>query len=421
MKKLALTILCIVFWGAVWSQSPLENEAKYWKLRSRLTSEFVYCSGNGMDRGSHQPLEIRFMPNGLRTGYCIDGIWWQGHYVALLATEYALLKRQGKDTGPTLKELHCAIDVYKRLDLAAEKCWGCDTFTQCNGFYLRDDICLADTSRFGLQHLSSGYTSNCGRTSTRGNAPSQDQAWGSYLGFALAQKLVDDESLQQEIGEIAYLMVKGMQFEDESKGERWRIVNPVNGETIQAEMDIQWLQYAHTLAGEKLSGRSLGFGKSDKGNWKNLWNIVQDNILISKYGHFRWYGILALSAVINDSGNGNRDCYQWMLKTCEKIAKRRPDLEQSLIFPHLPLIHAVLYDVDASRLAPRAPYDSYLDAAPVSGAITTLQDGKTLRTPAPWHSLSLFCPWHNTETGESNMIDYMLLYNLVQLVYGDSK
>lgn len=418
-KRILLIIILAVISCQIFAQSKVENEKKYLSLRNRLRSEFLYYTGDGMERGTSLPMENRYISKKGKTGYWADGTWWQGHYVALLATEYARLKREGKPTEATLKELRCAIDVYDRLDLRAERCWLCDTFTQPNGFYLRDDIYRADTTRFGLNWINSDHYTNCNNVNTKGNAPSQDQAWASYIGFALVEKLVDDSVLCQKVADISYRMVTGMQHMDSAQKAHWQIVNPVTGVTIQSEMDIQWLQYAHTRIGEMLSGRNVAFGRSDKGNWRSMWNIVQDNVLISNTGNFRWYGILSMSALMDEGRTGNRDCYKWLTNTCARIAKRRPDLQQTLIFPHIPLINLVLYGKEGKKLLPRADYDAYLNSAPMDGAITKNVNGQTVRTPAPWHSLSLFCPWHLTETGDANMIDFLLLYNLVELVYGD--
>ena len=66
---------------------------------------------------------------------------------------------------------------------------------------------------------------------------------------------------------------------------------------------------------------------------------------------------------------------------------------------------------------PLEGYEAYLNTAPASGCITSEVNGEVVRTGAPWHSLSLFCPWHTSVTGDGNMLDYMLLYNLYRLVY----
>ena len=415
VRKISLFILIFgVCLCQISAQESLTNEEKYHLLRERLRNEFMLYTGDGMEQSTSLPMERIYQSKHGKTAYWADAVWWQGHYLALLSTEYALFQRDGKPTDTILKEIHCALEVYDRLDLAAEPCWLCDTFTQPNGFYLRDDIPLSDTSRFGVQWIESDYCNHCGRPNTTGNAPSQDQAWASYIGLAMVQKLVDDEESRKKAGEIGGRIVAFMQHKEDGRV-HWSIVNPVNGSEIQPEIDIYWLQYAHSTIGSMLSGHPVGMKRASAG--RSIWNVVQDNMFISKTGNYRWYGILSMSTVMNDAGSG-KDCYKWLLKTCDKIVRLRPDLQQELIFPNLPLINLVLYGQEGKKLLPRERYETYLDSAPADGCMTRTIDGKIVRNAPPWHSLSLFCPWHVTEIGEVNMIDYLLLYNLVELVYG---
>ena len=417
MRCTFLWILLLASVLPVVSQTPEENEAKYRHFRQRLVNEMMYFTGDASVKGSHLPMERRYYYKGEPAGIWADAVWWQGHYLAVLATEYALKQRSGESTAATLQELRLAVEVYRRLDLSAERCSG-DTMPQTpNGFYIRDDVDGNEAAAMNLKHVYSGYTACCGRVGARCNAPSQDQAWASYLGFALIQKLVDDTLLHREVGEIAGRMVRGMQYTDENGRIHWQIVNPVTGALVQKTGDIQWLQYPHGEIGTRLSGGNLHAGRSDKAQWRNIWNILLQNVLLDRDGHFTWYGVMALATVLND-GAGRQDGYTWLVQTCDKVVRRRPDLQQSLIFPHLPLINVVLHGTEGRELLPKERYEAYLNAAPASGCISTEEKGEVVRTAAPWHSLSLFCPWHTTETGDANMLDYMLLYNLYRLVYG---
>ena len=416
MKKTVLIAIMLAAILPLFSQTPAENASKYKKFRQRLVQEMMYSTGDAMVKGSHLPMERRYLYKGERVGQWADAVWWQGHYLAVLATEYALQRRDGESTAATLKELRLALDVYRRLDLSAERCFG-DTSPQTpNGFYIRDDVGKTEATFMKLRHVNSDYTYYCGQTDARRNAPSQDQAWASYLGFALIQKLVDDTLLHHEVADLTERMVRGMQWTDATGRVHWQIMNPVTGAVVQKEGDIQWLQYAHGEIGTRLSGKYLHAGRSDKPQWRNTWNLLEQNVLVDRDGHFTWYGVLALATVLND-GAGQQDCYPWLVRTCDKVVRRRPDLQQSLIFPHLPLINLVLHGTEGRELLPKELYEAYLNAAPASGYITTEVDGEVVRTAPPWHSLSLFCPWHTDKTGDANMLDYMLLYNLYRLVY----
>ena len=418
MERVLSCLFLMVTVFSLVSQTPEENAVKYRYFRQRLGDEMMYSTGDASVKGSHLPMERRYMYGTDRVGKWVDAVWWQGHYLAVLATEYALKQRDGENTAATLQELRLALDVYRRLDLSAERCFGDTTPQKLNGFYIRDDVGPDEAHKMGLDRVNSDFTYYCGKTDARRNAPSQDQAWASYLGFALIQKLVDDTLLHREVADLTEWMVRGMQYTDENGRVHWQIMNPVTGAVVQKEGDIQWLQYAHGEIGTRLAGRNLHAGRSDKPQWRNTWNLLQQNVLIDRDGHFTWYGVLSLAAVLND-GAGRQDCYRWMVETCDKVVRRRPDLQQSLIFPHLPLINLVLHGTEGRELLPKELYEAYLNAAPASGCITSEVGGEEVRTAAPWHSLSLFCPWHTTETGDANMLDYMLLYNLYQLVYGE--
>ena len=415
-RRIALTALLLAFVFPLLSQTPDENAAKYRHFRQRLVGEMMYSTGDASVKGSHLPMERRYLYHGERVGQWADAVWWQGHYLAVLATEYALKRRDGESTAATLQELRLALDVYRRLDLSAERCFG-DTSPQTpNGFYIRDDVGETEAPLMKLRHVNSDFTYYCGKTDARRNAPSQDQAWASYLGFALIQKLVDDTLLHREVADLAERMVRGMQYTDGNGRVRWQVMNPVTGAVVQKEGDIQWLQYAHGEIGTRLAGKELHAGRSNTPQWRNTWNLLEQNVLIDRDGHFTWYGVLSMAAVLND-GAGRQDCYQWLVQTCDKVVRRRPDLQQSLIFPHLPLINLVLHGTEGRTLLPKESYEAYLNTAPASGCITTEVGGEEVRTAAPWHSLSLFCPWHTDKTGDANMLDYMLLYNLYRLVY----
>jgi hypothetical protein len=417
-KKIAITFCTLLIFAlpCVRAQTPEENQEKYDLFRIRLKYEMMYYSGDASVKGSHLPMERRYTVNGQTIGYWADATWWQGHYVAVLATEYYLKQLNGESTVSTLNELRQAIHTYNRLDLEAEHCWGCDTFSKLNGFYIRDDVDYNLLPHFPNIQTISGDYSNCGRSGTS-NTPSQDQAWSSYLGFALTLRLVDDTTLCNEVRDIVKRMVTGMQNTTAKGKKRWEIINPVNGDVAQIAGDIKWLKYAHARAGLLLCGEDMDFDRSESSYWKFIWNVVQNNVFLAKEGNFRWYGIMVLSTVINDPGRGSKYCYDWLIDKCQTLAQRRPDLQQPMLFPHLPLANVVLYGYRGDKAQPSDIYLDFLNTAPEYGACTYTLNDSIERTDAPWHTLSLFCPWHKSATGDFNMLDYMLLYNLYRIVY----
>ena len=122
---------------------------------------------------------------------------------------------------------------------------------------------------------------------------------------------------------------------------------------------------------------------------------------------------MSISAVLNEVGGGKKNCYDWLVYSSDRIVKKRPDLQQTLIFPHLPLVNVILHGYDGNQPLPAAAYVSYLSTAPRAGAFRYPQQDTTFNSQPPWHSLSLFCPWQLRSEGEFNMLDYMLLYNAI--------
>lgn len=425
MKKLSLYVLLSVLGLSnvdVFSQSAALNLEKYKAYRDRLKSEFMFCAQDGKVQGSYLPAELRKTDAyGYRIAYWADGTWWQGHYVAMLATEYARF-RKDSDTASalqTLEELRCALQVYDRLDMEAETCWNGEA--SLNGFYLRDDVPSVLKDTFAVHVINGDYTRRCGDLQTTSNGPSQDQAWASYLGLALVLKLVDEPQaadVRAQASAIARRMVEGMQYTNAKGKEFWQVMNPVNALLVQKEGDIQWLKYAHAKAYEKIVGEPTTFGKATSLASHRTFSLIQNNFLIDKYGHFNWYGVMALSTVINEKGRKGKCTYDWLLNRSIAIAQKRPDLQQPILFPHFPLISMLLYpEQQPEMMLPASFYEEFLNAAPACGAHRISTEVTVDQTPAPWHTLSLFCPWHNADEGEYNMIDYMLLYNLYRLVY----
>lgn len=424
MKKpfYLLFFIACTFCAESFAQTAALDLEKYNAYRERLKSEFMFCAQDGTVQGSYLPAELRKTDAyGYRIAYWADGTWWQGHYVGMLATEYARLRKDGDtaSAAQTLDELRKALQVYDRLDLEAEGCWNGEA--SLNGFYLRDDVPSSLKDTFAVHVINGDYVRRCGDLKTTSNGPSQDQAWASYLGLALVLQLVDEAQaadVRSHAVAIAGRMIEGMQYTDKNGKQYWQVMNPVNGLLVQKEGDIQWLKYAHAKAYEKLTGKPTSFGKAASATSRRTFSLIQNNFLIDKYGHFNWYGVMALSTLINEKGSEGDCTYDWLVNRTQAIARKRPDLQQPILFPHFPLISLLLYpEQQPKNMLPASLYEELLHAAPAGGAHRITADGKVEQTPAPWHTLSLFCPWHNADEGEYNMIDYMLLYNLYRLVY----
>lgn len=403
----------------MFSQSNNDFEKQYDFYKQRFYDNFIYETENGFIQSSNIPIEYRqIRRDGKTMAYWADGVWWLGHYVGMLALEYERFKLTNQDTSLTIKRLKAALETYLRLDYAAEKCWGSDSFALIlNGFYLRDDIPADAKSIFKVDIILSDYVQHCNKEESKGNAPSQDQAWASYIGLALVNKLVGDTTVLRLSKEVATLLLMGMQGETIDGKKTWQVVNPVTREIIQKKGDIQWLQFAHASIGTYLTGEDMNLEKTNRKHWKNMWDLLQNNFLIDKYGHFNWYGMMSLSAVLNEWGSGSKNGYDWLVKKSQRIVKKRPDLQQPIMFPHLPLVNVILHGYHGKKNLDASYYEDYFQSLPEQGAFRVTKNDTLVTSSPPWHSLSLFCPWQLKSIGEFNMLDFLFLYNAYWIVY----
>jgi hypothetical protein len=262
----------LFFLPPVKAQSPELNAEKYSLYRDRLLNEFM-VSSDGNESGTSIPASIRHMGRGqMRWG---DATINLSNYMAVLATEYSLLKRQGRPVHQTLQELHRALLAMERLDAKAPAFYELDataiyTYPKTipppdtippeitpsdtilsdtisfeispleiiltseytlDGFFIRDDVPENFTRRWSgmnpafadFPNVRSDYTD----PNIRLNEMSQDQVWNLTIGLALVSHLVDDTtlwyipeyhgdlllSLADRAGLAAFRMINAMQSE----------------------------------------------------------------------------------------------------------------------------------------------------------------------------------------------------------------
>lgn len=123
MKYSLINLLIILLLSnQLLAQSMGLNHRKYWWYKSRLNNDFVKVGlGDGESlpfnqRGYSGPGFTNSNPN-FKLG---DGTSTLGLYIAQLATEYALLKKNAQRTEKVLHELFCAMNAFDRLDYKAE-------------------------------------------------------------------------------------------------------------------------------------------------------------------------------------------------------------------------------------------------------------------------------------------------------------
>ena len=163
MKSRLLILFSLLKFFHSFSQTPAELENKYWNYRDRLQKYFVqigpgagqsipaasiYTHGNNSDtfRIVNGQEEIITLPqrnsyNG-KIGFG-DATLDQGWYIAVLASEYWLLKHKGLQNTDRFKalcnELYFALAAVDRVDNNAEPYLKYDEQQTKNGFFIRSD------------------------------------------------------------------------------------------------------------------------------------------------------------------------------------------------------------------------------------------------------------------------------------------
>jgi hypothetical protein len=127
MKKFILLSISVLQFN-IFSQTPDFNLQKYWFYRERFKNFFVSIGTNpGQGLAVSKMVEgwprLPNLVNDKDTTYggqnfnLDDQPVYQGFYIGVLATEYALLKQYNRNTEEVLYELYCALYALNRLDM----------------------------------------------------------------------------------------------------------------------------------------------------------------------------------------------------------------------------------------------------------------------------------------------------------------
>jgi len=137
MKTISFTTLFLMFGVFAFAQTAEDNMLKYWKFRERLKQHFMIDIGPGW--GHSMPASERVLrpgqPGVIKWG---DATIYLSQYIAMLATEYALLSTWDQNTDETKRELFYALYAFNRLDLRGEPAF--QELASLNGFFIRDDV-----------------------------------------------------------------------------------------------------------------------------------------------------------------------------------------------------------------------------------------------------------------------------------------
>lgn len=182
----------------------LENMKKYWFYHYRLVNDFL---AKGEGKGESLPMGERAVQGGNLAQWG-DGTLVLAHYIAVLATEYKLLRDNNQLTDTTVQELYYAIKAFDRLDFYAESNTKyCVENKQINGFFMRDDVsstffgtqanpkhqklAQGKTTHYPVNDVISDYRSHEDDYNNRSNEMSHDQVWHLFTAFALVRRCLD--------------------------------------------------------------------------------------------------------------------------------------------------------------------------------------------------------------------------------------
>ena len=450
MKKKAFLILFLfLFSFGAQSQSEKKNLEKYWHYKERLHHYFVKV---GPNVGESVVAYVRNKYRRTKRGYTfgdqtIDLAW----YIGILATEYRLLTEQNENTEETLQALYYAIKAFERLDRCENNApWNLDS-ARLDGFFHRYDVLLYQNPKlFSLEgrnfHLTnkdtwgthpagmptyiSSFDNEGGRFNPFSAEESQDQLIHLLMGFSLVSKCLPDSTLEfYNINhqKITYNFKKSI-IENTDRiisyisNNSWNIKNP-KGKNVGRGATVIMYAYPIAIIGERITGKTyttfwsqLWFSKiawdlSRIPNWVNDFNSTMALTLAALSNS--WYDMLPFSHI---------DATGYYIRQCGKVW-------------HRDIFYQLLYEFvndKKSRWYQKEETIETLNIAPYNGPYYWSQDsvvfsccGKIPGKPkGGWAYPNKYRGTKKEQeglgryptSGNFSGIDYMLLYNLYQLV-----
>jgi len=417
------------------------NAQKYWCYRARLINDFMLI---GDCQGESLPASIRNFHSGptMKFGDTTIDLGW---YIAVLATEFHLLKGNNQDTTGTERELYFALRAFNRLDEFGETYWS-GGVADLNGWFIRGDQCenFVSTTNTNPQndtdvsnhyfHFNSNQYSTMPVTETEsdfndhprdGNVcvpspnpaeESHDQVWHLLMGFALVKKFVDPTAqyngmnFHTETDAIVQRMVGYFNW-------AWIIKNPVTGGKAPGNNAGAFSWGAAEAACKITSGFSSGlpslcvlFHNLFSIHTKDLWQLFKKGKLLGKEEDK-----IEIIAALGSSW------YSQTFPIFDVTAAFLAIRSRNAAFEHTALFHGALYGVTPK--VPQGIYECLLDTAPCKGPYNF--GGAGNYASCEWSSNSRFVhPEARGHTatffpGAYNGLDYMLLYNLYHLTWAD--
>ena len=447
------------------AQTEQINHDKYWHYRKRFNQYFMYV---GDKQGESMVVCTRNRNFKPQLCYGQHGIHF-GYYLGVLATEYKLLMQnnQYQHAANTLDELRYALLAYEEQMDKCEQYWGKE---KClDGFFVRENVpidYLDTNTEWGRNHFESlnkglipeniwNSDSFCMNGLVNGQpawvdglhdvyaqkAPmSQDEAYGVMMGMALVVKCVPPLSDRAKyLFELISLHLIGKNTCQNCGGEGYVIKRPDCKSVSESTGGVTaFFGYGIASAATKVTGKDISCfyntfdskklfpmitnyfqtGKLKltigKNNMYLLWDVCKKGIP----GSQEWNrSMVSTLAAIGDSWGKDTD--KGILKNCYWEKGTKPHDWRSFYLSLWRFLHDKQPNMEEKILI-----QSELNAAPYEGPYNfKTKTNPTNFAPGGWayvyrYRATLKEQFEGSSLiGVFNGLDYMLMYNLYQLIY----
>jgi hypothetical protein len=462
-------IILSFFANTITAQTEQENLDKYRHYRERFNQYFMYVGDKPGEslvvctRNRNMTSQLCFGQHGVHFGY----------YLGMLATEYQLLVRnkQANAATSTLEELTFALLAYKEQMDKCEQYWGKEPCL--DGFFIRENVPLdyldtnITTGKNHFIHLNQGLTKENIFNSDSGvmeglqngqpayvnglydvhqkkDPMSQDEAYGVMMGLSLVVKCVPELSQEaKQLFELISLHLIGKNDCQNCHGNGYEIKKPDCNSVSESTggvtaffgygiaaaaskvtgKDIEY--FYNTFDGEKFSYMFQNYFQTGKikytigdNNMYMLWKICGNGIP----GSQEWNRSMASTlAAIGDSWGKRTD--KSLMKNCYWKKGSKPHDWRTFYLSLWRFLHDKEPNNKEKQLIKQE-----LDAAPYEGPYNfKTNTHPTNFAPGGWAYVYRYRAtlteqyegsWYQ---GIFNGLDYMLMYNLYQLLYGEKE
>ncbi|MEM7161229.1 MAG: hypothetical protein AAF487_02200 [Bacteroidota bacterium] len=384
-----LFVLCIP--QLFYAQTKYLNQVKYWDYRHTFKSDFIEI---GSQNGQSIPIAYRSLEDSIRedTPLSSADLGW---YLANLSTEYYIASKrmylpvsehEPSDNVQVLIELSKALNVIDRLDLQAEKMFGCE-LEQLNGF-------IANERRIGSTLDTSLHVK------VRGMYASADQYINLIFGLSLTYQFLPEGTIVKGVDLKAQAKEQSLRLIGFLSENKWKIQLPcgTNKDDIYGVRNLR--PYAPML-------KDVAKTFTNKGDLK-LNFLLRTSRSLSNL--FRKSG-----KALNDDGE-----LAMLLSVTrrERAVKRIEKLTGENRWIIYPMIYALVNQSQTnSRLDSLINQgELLLNSTPVGG----IYSSNGLRQAHGWSTASYFknselarlSETNSTEKVKFNGLDFLLLYNI---------